>query len=56
MGTHNRQFHPAQDKAELRVHTRLKLFDILMSAEGADADEVAKKAKEISNQFTDDYE
>lgn len=50
-----RQKHPAQDSNEIKVHTRLKVFDILV-CKGLDADEASKKAKEIADTFTSDYD
>lgn len=51
----NRTKHPAQDSNEIKVHTRLKVFDILVN-KGLEADEASKKAKEIADSFTDDYD
>lgn len=51
----NRQKHPAQDSNEIKVHTRLRLFEILVSKE-MPIDDASKKAKEIADSFTDDYD
>jgi hypothetical protein len=50
-----RQMHPAQDAQEMKVHTRLKVFDILI-VKGLDVSEAKEKAREIADSFTDDYE
>lgn len=49
-----RNMHPAQDANEIKVHTRLKVFDILV-CKGLEVDEAKEKAREIADSFTDDY-
>lgn len=51
----NRQMHPAQDAKEIKVHTRLKVFDILIQKD-FDPDAAKSAAVEIADEFTKDYE
>jgi hypothetical protein len=51
----DRQKHPAQDTNEVKVHARMRAFDILVN-KGLDPDDAAKKAKEIADSFTSDYD
>jgi hypothetical protein len=50
-----RQMHPAQDANEIKVHTRLRVFDILMGSGKLDVDEAKEKASEVADSFTSDY-
>jgi hypothetical protein len=51
----DRQKHPAQDSNEIKVHTRVNVFGMLLNKEMT-PDEASKKAKEIADSFTDDYD
>lgn len=50
----DRQMHPAQDENEIKVHTRVKVFDILI-CKGLDVSDAKEKAREIADSFTNDY-
>lgn len=51
-----RQMHPAQDAKEIKVHTRVRIFEILMSVQNLEAEKAKEAARGIADFFTDDYE